>query len=211
MEHLARLGFLLCALAPWLTAQAAEDPDPRPTPIHYGVRLLAAYPGQDFRQINSRTGLGAGLFAETQWTPATLVQTRLDYLRYPQTNSPGDPGISSYLPDRPLTLSADSVACGFDVRHDLSQRSRNRVFLLGGVMAIRYEFQSSALGTLKDQNGIESAGIVRFKSKTSLKLGLAAGFGCAFDSHWTLAERFTTIDIDGVTLATAETALSYRF
>jgi hypothetical protein len=204
----ARLGFPLCA---WALAPALAAQEPGPKPVHYGVRILSALPSQDFKQITGRAGLGAGVFAEADGPPGTVLQTRLDYISYPQTNQPGNPGSSSYIPPNSLTLSANSLACGFDVRYYLPYPALGRVFLLGGVSAIRYEFQTSSAGVLMDQNGIPFNGIVRSKGKTSLKLGVAVGLGCDFGNHWALAERFTSIDIDGTTLATLETSLSYRF
>ena len=208
VENPARLGFLLCA---WSLGAALAAQEPAQPSVYYGARVMAAVPNQDFQQITGRTGLGVGLFAETEWSPRTVIQTRADYVRFPQTNAPGDPGITKYILADPLTLSANSLAVGFDVRHYLPQAALERCFLLGGVTAVRYEFQTSATGILMDQNGIGVNGIVRFKGKTSLKLGLAAGVGYDFDDHWVLGGRFTTIDIDGVTLATLETSLSYRF
>jgi hypothetical protein len=213
VEHAARLGFLLCALAlaPTLAAKDPE-PDPVPDPVtHYGVRLTAALPRQDFQQLTGRTGLGLGLFAETQCAPGTLVQSRLDYISYPQTNAPGRSGASGYIPAAPLTLSVDSLSCGFDVRHDLPYRALKSAYLMAGVMAVRYEFQSSAAGILEAPDGTPSIGIIRYKSKNSLKLGWALGLGYELDDHWSLSERYTTVDIDGITLAAWETSLNYRF
>jgi hypothetical protein len=78
-------------------------------------------------------------------------------------------------------------------------------------MAIRYELDTSGAGTLIDQNGLPVTGITRVQRNTPLKLGLAVGVGFELLRGLTLAERFTTADIEGTSFATLETSLSYRF
>ena len=40
------------------------------------------------RDLTGRTGLGVGVFAESELGSGTILQTRVDYLQYPQTNQP---------------------------------------------------------------------------------------------------------------------------
>jgi hypothetical protein len=62
-----------------------------------------------------------------------------------------------------------------------------------------------------DQNGIPIPGIVRYKDKTSVKIGLAVGAGVELYRGVALSARFTTVDISGVTYGALETSLSCRF
>jgi hypothetical protein len=197
---------LSCSLA--LPAAELEE---GPGTCRYGVRLIAATPRQDFRDMTGRTGFGAGLFAETALSPTTALQTRFDFISYPQTNQPGGAQITSLTVPKPITLAVDSTALGVDIRHNLPYPKLERVYLLGGLMGIRYEFNSSAIGTVNGQNGVPVPGIIRTKQKTSFKLGLAVGLGVELHQGLALSGRFTTIDINGTTFATLETSLSYRF
>jgi len=211
MSFSMRLGWLLITLA-WacgstLPAVELEGPDN----YRYGIRLLAAMPRQDFRVITGRTGIGVGLFAESELSPAAVLQTRIDYLSYPQTNQPGGSGITAWTARNPITLAVNSAALGIEIRHGLGSAGLERVSLLGGVMGIRYEFDSSAASTLIDQNGLPVPGITRVKEKTSIKVGLALGVAFELRRGLALAERFTSVNIDGTTLGTLETSLSYRF
>lgn len=180
-----------------------------PQTYHYGIRLSAATPRHDFRDLTTRTGFGGGLFAEAEYSPSTVVQTRLDYLSYPQYNRPNASGIPAWTAPNPITLAANSTALGLEIRHAFA--GFQRFSLSGGLMAIRYELDTSGAGTLIDQNGLPVTGITRVQRNTPLKLGLAVGVGFELLRGLTLAERFTTADIEGTSFATLETSLSYRF
>ncbi|MDR3670513.1 MAG: outer membrane beta-barrel protein [Holophaga sp.] len=184
---------------------AAESEDP----YRYGIRITSSSPAQDFRDISSRTGFGGGLFVETPVGSGWVAQTRLDYISYPQTNRPTAAMIARYTSANPITLSIDSAALGVDLRHPLP--GLKGFYGLIGMTAIRYEFQSSSVSNLIDQNGIPIPGVIRYKDKTSFKLGLAVGVGFEIYRGLALSERFTTANILGTTFGTLETSLSYRF
>ena len=204
-----RLGWRVLALA-WTCGSALLAAELEgPQTYHYGIRLSAATPRQDLRDLTARTGFGAGLFAEAEYSPSTTVQTRFDYLSYPQNNRPNASGIPAWTAPNPITLAASSTALGLEFRHAFA--GFQRFSLTGGLMAIRYEFDTSSASTLIDQNGLPVAGITRVKRNTPLKLGLAAGVGFELLRGLALAERFTTASIEGTTFATLETSLSYRF
>ncbi len=211
MNISTRLGWLVVALAwTWGSALPAGDPDSTEE-YRYGIRLLAASPRQDFRNFTSRTGLGGGLFAQATVSAATTLETRFDYISYPQTNQFNGPGFPGYTVSSPITFSADSASLGVDVRHTLPIAGLKRVYLLGGLMGIRYEFETSAVGNQLDQNGIPIPGIQRVKQKTPVKLGLAVGLGVELYRGLAIAERYTTVNIQGTAFGTLETSLSYRF
>jgi opacity protein-like surface antigen len=182
-----------------------------PVVYRYGVRLLAASPRQDLRGITGRTGVGAGVFAETELGAGTVLETRVDYLSYPQTNQPKAAPMAAYTVPNPLTLVANATAVGVDLRHVLPFAGAGRFYAIGGVMGIRYEFMTSGAGNRVDANGVTVPGITRRKDKTSFKLGLAVGLGFDLTPSLALSGRYTTVNIDGITLATLETGLSYRF
>jgi opacity protein-like surface antigen len=196
---------LACACGQALTAAELDDN----TTYRYGVRFTTASPRQDFRDFTGRTGLGAGVFIETDAGSGWIAQTRFDYITFPQTNNPDYAAGPAATPA--ITLSVDSASLGVDLRHPLSFAGLDRFYVLGGVMGIRYEFDASIPNTQVDQNGIPIAGILRYKDKTSFKLGLAVGVGFEIYRGLALTERYTTFDVNGTTLATLETSLSYRF
>jgi len=209
MTFSMRLGWRVVALA-WvcgsaLTAVELEGPHT----YRYGLRLSAATPRQDFRDISASTGLGGGLFAESEVSPFTTLQTRFDYIAFPQNNRPNGAGIPAWTAPNPITLSANSTALGIEVRHAYS--GIPWFSLTAGLMGIRYEFDTSAASTLIDQNGLPVTGITRVKRKTPVKLGLSVGVAFEPFRGLVLAERFTTASIEGTTFATLEASLSYRF
>ena len=203
-----RLGGTLAALACAGLPALSAAPD---SPGRCGFTLLAGLPRQDFRDLTGRTGLGVGVFAESELGSGTILQTRVDYLQYPQTNQPQAGAIAAYTVPGPRTLAANSVALGVDLRHPLPLPGLERGFALAGVLAIRYEFDTSGLNTLTDQNGLPIGGIRRYKDKTPFRLGLAVGLGFELYRGMTLTERYTAVNINGATLATFETGLSFRF
>jgi len=209
MKISKKIGWALFVLAgAW--AHAADPADA--APLQYGMRIISASPRQDFRQVISRTGFCAGVFVETPTGAGWIAQTRLDYIRFPQTNSPDTTLIPRYSTPDPITLNVDSASLGVDFRHALADSGLfARVYGLAGAMLIRYEFQTSAANTQIDQNGIPIPAIVRYKDKTSVKIGLAVGAGIELYQGLALSARFTTVDIFGVTFGTLETSLSYRF
>lgn len=209
MSFSMRLGWRVVALA-WACGSVLLAVELEGTHTYrYGIRLSAATPRQDFRDISARTGLGAGLFAESESSPSTVVQTRFDYLSFPQNNRPNGSGIPAWTAPSPITLAANSTALGIEVRH--SYANFQRFSLMGGLMGIRYEFDTSAASTLIDQNGLPVSGITRVKRKTPVKLGLSVGAGFELYRGLALSERFTTASIEGTTFGTLETSLSYRF
>jgi len=209
MKISKKFGWALFVLAgAWVHAADPDDPPP----LRYGVRITASSPRQDFRQIISRTGLGGGVFVEAPAGSGWIAQTRLDYIRFPQTNRPDTTLIPAYSTPGPITLNVDSASLGLDLRHALADSGPfARVCGLAGVTFIRYEFQTSAANIQIDQNGIPIPGIVRYKDKTSVKIGLAVGAGVELCRGLDLSARFTTVDIFGVTFGALETSLSYRF
>ena len=209
MIHSMRLGWILVALACSQALPAAEPDDA--TPYHYGIRFLAATPRQDFRVLDSRTGYGGGLFVEAPTGSGWIAQTRFDYLTFRQVNQPNAKAIAAYTVPSPLTLAVDSAELGVDLRHALPVAGLERCYGLVGASAIRYEFETSGPNTTVNQNGIPFTGIVRYKDKTPIGLGLALGVGVEIWRGLALTERYTTADIDGTTFATWETSLSYRF
>ena len=201
------MAILVCAC---VQARAAEDG--APDPYRYGIRVLSAAPRQDFRQVVDRAGRGAGLFVETGVGSGWIAQTRFDYLAYPQVDDPGTAAIASYVTPSAGSLTVNSAALGVDLRHPLPVSGwLGRFYGLVGATAIRYEYLSAATVTQADANGNPVTGVERQKNKTPFKLGVAVGAGVEIARGLCLAGRFTSVNIDGVTLGTFETSLSYRF
>jgi hypothetical protein len=205
MSHFNQMGWMLVLLA-W--GCRAAEPE-APAPYRYGIRVLSATPAQDFRDVDSRAGFGGGLFMEAPVGSGWIAQTRFDYILYPQVNQPYLTPVSRYTLPNALTLSADSAGLGVDLRHPVA--GLKGLYVLVGMTGIRYEFQTSAASSQIDQNGIPIPGIVRYKERTSVKLGLALGAGLELYPGLALSERFTTVNILGTTFGALETSLSYRF
>jgi hypothetical protein len=197
------LAALAGAGGPGRALRAAEGVGPA---FRYGVQLLGAAPAQDFKNLDNRVGVGAGLFAENNLGSGVVIQSRLDYVSYSQYNQPAAGGIARYTIANPLTLSSDTLSVGVDLHKHLGLGEQDGWFVLAGASAIRFEFQTSGAVT----QGANTV-VARYKDKTPLTLGLDAGFGYAFNPAWSLALRYTTASLDGTTLATVETGLSYRF
>jgi hypothetical protein len=191
-----------CCLGPVVRAAEGEGP----APYRWGVELLAAMPRQDFKGIDSRTGLGLGVFAENQLGSGVTLQTRFEFIRFPQTNSPQAAGIASWTAPDPLTLSADSAALGVDLRKGLALPGLPGAFVLAGLHIARYEFETSAASDVAT-----GSGLYRYKDKTPFQLGFELGIGTSFSPDWALALRYTTVTIQSNSFATVETSLSYRF
>ena len=148
---------------------------------------------------------------EAELAPGTLAQTRFDYLRFPQSNRPDTRFLPPEVGAGGLTLASNAVALGVDVRHYLARLGLERVFILAGVMGIRYEFQTSDAVVVPGPGGQPVATTVRAKDATPIQLGLAAGLGCDLGRGWAVTLRYTTMSYEGASLATLESGLSWRF
>jgi len=200
------LGWSFLALAsasgPLLGAAEGEGPEP----VRYGFRILGAKPVQDFKLIEPSAGVGLGLFADQELGPSLRLQTRADYLRYPETARASVASIGAYALPNTRTLAADSVAVGADLQRRLSPAGPDGCYVLAGLFAARFEFRTE-VPTSPAANAPTSL----YKEKTKFKLGGALGVGYDFGEHLGVALRYTAGSYDGVTLATLEGSFSYRF
>lgn len=180
-------------------------------PLRFGVTLLAGFPASDLRTVDPHTGLGAGLFAESLPANGLVLQTRIDYLSFAQHDNPDVSSIPDLaLPDS-LTVSATLFDLGVEVRQDLPWRPVHRFFVLAGLLATRYEFQTSAASQVVDQNGLSQQAIVRGNQHTQITGGLALGAGLHLGPDWTVDVRYTTTRSNGANLTTWQTGLGVRF
>jgi hypothetical protein len=203
-------GLLLLASALSLSA-AGDPPDPDSLPLRYGVQLVGALPRQTLKNAGLGTGLGIGLFAENEPYPGTTLRTWVDFIRYPQTNHPPQDLLADYTDPDPLTLSANSFTLGVDARLHLTKPGLQRVFVLAGLLASRYEFQSSSANVVADASGQPATQIVRRSESTPFKLGLSVGAGIDLRDDWSFTLRYTHVGLPGSNLDTVETGVAYRF
>jgi hypothetical protein len=206
------LGPALVASA--LAAQAAAVDPAGSFPLittRYGIQVLAATPRQALQTAGLRTGFGLGLFAESETAPGIFVQTRLDFIRYPQANRPDPTVLPDYVRPDALTLAGNSLALGIDVRLRLHHPRLERLFLLAGVSATRFEFQSSSVVVVPGPGGRPVDQNVRSAETTPIKLGLAVGAGVDLGKDWVFTLRYTHLALEGGNFATLEPSLSYRF
>jgi hypothetical protein len=191
----------------------------------YGLRLLGASPRQDFRNVDGRTGCGAGLFVENDLDHSWRVQTRFDFIRFPQTSSSSTIGfLPNPLPDpaisMPLTLSANKVEVGFDVNYHLPYPGLKGFYLLAGLSAVRYEAVYTWIsGQVDPATGTATGVITETKYKTPLALGMDFGLGLDINRTLSLEVRYTCANIGGAvtqgtvdrTFTTVETGLAIHF
>jgi hypothetical protein len=216
----------LIALLPPGAPLRAQDPSltlqEEPANVtRYGIFLGAATPLLEFRDASAKTGKAIGFLAERNLGPHAMIQTRLDYVQYPETRDFSVKQQSQLLPRSPLSFSANTFTVSAEIRHHLDKIGLHPVYLSGGISAVRYEFRSSGLDTAVDQNGVPLPGIVRIKAKTSVKMGLTLGAGYEFSPSFSLYTRYsyTTLDrtalegfaLDRTSLASLQTGLSVRF
>jgi hypothetical protein len=203
-------GLLLLACA--LSLSAANDPsNSYNLPLRFGVQVIGAFPRQTLKSAGLRTGLGIGLFAENEPYPGTNLQTWASFIRYPQANQPPRDLLADYTAPDPLTLSANSFTLGVDAHLHLPRPGLRQVFVLAGVLASRYEFQSSSVTVVADPDGQPTSQPVRRTESTPFKLGLSVGAGIDLRKDWSFILRYTHVGLPGSNLDTVETCLEYRF
>ena len=178
--------------------------------VEYGIRALVSFPKLDLRNRTSNRGVGGGVFVEKHFAESTIVQTRLDFISYPETHDLPVPNAFSFIPANSRSFAADSMALGVDVRQYLPLPDFPGLYVLAGVMGINYQFKTTYTGGL-DQNGIPTTGLNTFKGKTSPRIGVALGLGYDFNGSVAFTVRYTNVVIDGTSFATVESGLSYRF
>jgi hypothetical protein len=176
-----------------------------------GLEVLGSAPRQDFRDMDSYTGFGGAIFLESDLSEAWRVQGRFEYIRYPQTSHsfvrdliPGNG------PFKPLTLSANAASVGADLHYHLPYRGLRRMYLVAGIRAIRYEF-SYTTATIDPDAVTPTAVIQSSKYRTPASIGLDGGFGVDLSRRLALTGRYTYTTVSGISFATGDLGLSFRF
>jgi hypothetical protein len=189
----------------------SEPAEPAEASLRYGASLVAAFPRQALQTAKLRTGLGIGLFAESDPAPGTTLQTWIQFVRFPQADNPPQGVLNDYLDPDSLTVAANTFSLGVDARLHLPRPGLERVFVMAGLLVSRFEFQSSRVEMVTDASGQVVAQTVRRTDSTPFKLGLSVGAGVDLHKNVTLTLRYSHVPLPGLTLATLETGLSYRF
>ena len=204
------LGFAVLVLV--VSRGLAADEGAGEAPLRFGAEILYSTPRKDFQSATTKAGVGLGLFAENDLGSGNAFQTRFDYIRYPQINSPGS-GLSDFTGPNPLTLSMSSASVAVDLRHHLPTSGLEPFFLQAGVLFIRYEFQTSAApDSAPSPQGVNPAPTVpRAKDMTPFKLGFDLGLGYTIAPDWAITVRYTSMTSASTTFATLDALFSYRF
>jgi hypothetical protein len=202
----------LAALVLGVSRHLAAEEGAGPAPLRFGAEILYSTPRKDFQSATTKAGVGLGLFAENDLGSGNAFQTRFDYVRYPQINSPGT-GLSDFTGPSPLTLSMSSASVAVDLRHHLPTAGLEPVFVQAGILFIRYEFQTStAPDTGPDAQGVNPAPTLpRAKDSTPFKMGFDLGLGYNLTPDWALTVRYTSMTSASTTFATLDALVSHRF
>ena len=193
----------------------APAPDPKgdlERPPTYGLQVYLARPEFDLRPMVPRTGQGVGLFMETSLTPTSVLQSRLDYVNYGQTDFT-TPQTWPLVPPGVTSLTANAASLGADLRQYLPYPGLKRLYILAGMSAIRYEFRTlSTPPPTLDQNGLPlPTGPVATREKTSMKWGLAVGLGWEVLHGYALTTRYTYVPVSSTNLGGLEFGLRASF
>jgi opacity protein-like surface antigen len=187
----------------------AEDPGPEP-PTRFGIQVTTAVPRGDFRDITHKQGLGGGAFFEQDLEGGWSVRARFDYLTYSAVDVRDQKRLPSFLPSTALRMAADQTSIGAEVRYH--PQGLGGLFFLGGAFGTRLEFKTVGQAPSTDPGPLDPPDvIVSTKDKTSFKFGLAAGLGFQLSPRLALTVRHTTFTVAGVTLATFEGGVDFRF
>ena len=190
------LAGLALLAAPTLRADNLDSP------MRFGLQVTAAKPLQDLQVITGHTGMGGGIFFEVDQGQGWTVRTRLDFLAFKEDAARTRSFLNDLVAPRTVKVSANQFSVGVEVRHAVPRFAGP--FLLGGITLSRVEF--GTVGPVAS-----GAGVGWDKQKTSMKLGFAAGAGYRFTDALAFSVRYTTTNLSGVTLATLEGGLEYRF
>lgn len=188
-----------------ITDLRSDEQDTDTSPWRVGFEVLGSSPRQDFREMDSRTGFGAAIFLENELGRGFRVQSRFEFIRYPQTSSGR---IGAF---RPMTLSANASSLGVDVHYHLPYKGWDKVYLVAGLRAVRYEFSFTAQSDQLDPVTQTPIGIESFKDRTAMRLGTTVGFGLDINRTLSLTGRYTYATAEGFTFATFDTGLAIRF
>ncbi len=172
------------------------------SPLRFGLQATAARPLQDLKAINGRTGLGGGLFFEADQGRGWTLRTRLDFLTFREDAARTRSLLNDMVAPRTVRVSANQASVGVEARHGVP--GFGGAFMLGGLTLSRVEF--GTVGPVAS-----GAGIGWDKQKTSVKAGFAAGAGYRFTDAVAVSVRYAATNLGGVTLATLEGGLEYRF
>lgn len=190
---------------------AAERADAVSATWRVGVEVLTSSPRQDFRDMTGRSGLGGALFLENELSAGWRVQSRVEFIRYPQTS---DSSVPDLIPDtgpfKPLTLSATATSVGVDLHYHLPYPGWNRMYLVTGLRAIRYEISYTTAAVRLDP--VAPTGIIQeTKYRTPVSMGVDVGFGVDFNRTVALTGRYTYTTVSGNAFVTCDLGLSARF
>jgi hypothetical protein len=217
MVHSSKFGIpALLAVTLALPAAAMPDAsqgpaDPSVIPLRFGAELVASFPRQTLQTAKLRTGLGIGLFAESEPAAGTTLQTWVQFVRYPQSDNPPPGSLGDYLDPDSLTVAANTFTLGVDARLRVPRPGMQRVFVMAGLLATRFEFQSSRAQMAPDASGQVAVQTVRRTDSTPFKLGLSVGAGVNLHRDVTLTLRYSHVGLPGLNLDAVETWLAYRF
>lgn len=198
------LGAALCLVPAHLFAEEMEE-----TPCRFGLRILAAAPRQDYRDLARGAGRGLGVFAEQDQGGGWSCLARLDLLAFGASEvRPGD-AAEALLPPQSRTATSNLVSLGAEARWKVP--GLTSLLLTGGAFGARAEFRTTGPTGRVDANGNPIPGTVTDKDRTSFKFGLSGGLGITFGQHVAVTVTYRSLNLTGVTLATLEGGLEYRF
>ena len=163
------------------------------------------------RDLSGTSGTGGSFFMERDFMPGITIRTRFDYLSFKEGPAKATGLLPSLVPPTALRVASNQASIGAEMRAHPVAGLLKDLFVLGGVSGTRAEFVTLNPSGQLDANGKPLPGLVRFKDKTPVKVGLSAGLGFQFCHASAVTVRYATANLGGVTLATLEGGLEVRF
>jgi hypothetical protein len=172
----APLSLLVLAGAP---ASAAD--------LRFGLQATLTLPQDDLKTlVDSKAGVGVGMFLDVPLAPAWVLRARLDHLAYPTYTSPDG--------SERRTWSTNSL--GVEGLWFMGGAPRG-LYLAGGIATNQFR-------TKVDFHGFHDTG------KTS-RFGASVGGGYLFTDHWEANLRYSRTTVDAIVMGAVNVGVAYRF
>jgi len=179
-------------------AFAAESPK-------IGVQLLGGWPTGSMRSdFTTKTGYGAGVFADWTVAEGRIFRLAYDGLWYGKDNSPDNASPAAVLAEGDRNCRSHSFTAQYLIYPLRDTEGFYCKVGLGGMNQI-----SRIDSTLTSPGNLNSR--VTLLQESGTRLNCLAGIGYDFNEHWGAMAQYSFITVDTRTLGSVQTGISYRF